>query len=97
LFNYVQEVIALRKQNPALRRGDYKRLWSADGIYAFSRSLEGKTLIVALNVSESLQQAEVSYEAQEKPNVVFGEASDISAVDGRLKFKIPARCGAVLK
>ena len=45
---------------------------------------------------ESPQQAEVTYEAK-NPKVVFGEASDISLADGRLKFKVPARCGVVLK
>ncbi len=97
LLSYAKEVVALRKQNPALRRGDYRRLWSVDSTYAFSRSLDGNTFIVALNASESPQQAEVTYEAQEKPNIVFGEASDISVENGRLKFKIPARCGVVLK
>jgi cyclomaltodextrinase / maltogenic alpha-amylase / neopullulanase len=97
LLSYVKEVIALRKQNPALRRGDYTRLWSADGTYAFSRTLEDDTLVVALNVSESPQQAEVTYGGVKMPKVVFGEASDISVGNGRLKFKIPARCGVVLK
>ncbi|RPJ28572.1 MAG: alpha-amylase [Chloroflexi bacterium] len=97
LLSYVKEVVALRKQNPALRRGDFTRLWSADGTYAFSRSLDGNTLFIALNTSESPQQAEVTYGAQNPPQAVFGKASDISVNDGRLRFKIPARSGVVLK
>jgi glycosidase len=97
LLAYVREAIALRWQNPALRRGDFKRLWSANGTYAFSRSLDADTLVVAFNTSEAPQQAEVTYEAQQPPRAVFGEASDISVADGRLKFKIPARSGVVLK
>lgn len=97
LLGYVKEVIELRKDNPALRRGDFKRLWSADGTYAFSRSLEGETFVIALNASESPQQAEVTYEAQRSPQAVFGEASDLSVADGRLKFKIAPRSGVVLK
>lgn len=93
---YIKAAIALRKKHPALRRGDYKRLWSAEGVYAFSRSYEGKTFVVALNVSESPQQIHVTYEARKSPKAVFGEASDIS-VDGRLRFTIPARSGVVLK
>ena len=96
LLAFVKEVIALRISNSALRRGDYKRLWSADGVYAFSRSLDGETFVVALNVSESPQQAQVTHEAGHHPTVVFGKAYDIS-VDGRLKFTIPARSGVVLK
>jgi neopullulanase len=97
LLAYIKELIALRKKHPALRRGDFKRLWSADGIYAFSRSYEGKTFIVALNVSESPQQAHVTYEAGKSPKAVFGEASDMSVEDGRLRFTIPARSGVMLK
>lgn len=96
LLNYAKEVVALRTKNPALRRGDYKRLWSANGVYAFSRTHEGKTLVVALNASELPQQVHVTYEAKTKPKPIFGEASEIS-VDGRLKFTIPARSGVVLK
>ncbi len=97
LFSYVKEVIALRKQNPALRRGDFKRLWSANGIYAFARALDGETLVIALNISEAPQQAEVMYDGKKPPKAVFGDAADISVGNGRLKFKVPARCGVVLK
>ena len=97
LFSYVKQVIRLRKQNPALRRGDFKRLWSADGTYAFSRSLEGDTFVIALNTSESPQQVAVTYEAKKNPKALLGEASDISVSDHRLKFRIPARSGVMLK
>ncbi|MDQ3005483.1 MAG: glycoside hydrolase family 13 protein [Chloroflexota bacterium] len=97
LLEYAKDVIALRTKNPALRRGDFTRLWSADGVYVFSRALDGQTLIVALNASESPQQAEVRYEAKKNPKVVFGQASNMSVHDGRVKFSIPARSGVVLK
>lgn len=96
LRNYVKEALLLRKQNPALRRGDHRRLWSANGIYAFSRSLDGKTFVIALNASETPQQAEVAYDGK-NAKAVFGEASDIAVHDHRLTFKLPARCGAVFK
>jgi hypothetical protein len=53
--------------------------------------------VIALNASESPQEAIVAYDAKGKPTVVFGEAHDFSINDGRLKFKLPARCGVVLK
>ena len=97
LLAYVKQVIALRKQNLALRRGDFRRLWSADATYAFSRSLEEDTLVIALNASELPQQVELTYEAKKSPKAILGEASDISVSDHRLKFKIPARSGVILK
>jgi cyclomaltodextrinase len=96
LLAYFKEVVELRKKNEALRRGDYRRLWSADGVYAFSRSFEGKTCVAAMNVSESPQQIHVTYEAGKAPKPIFGEASDISVHD-RLYFTVPARSGVVLK
>ena len=96
LLDYAKAVTKLRAKNPALRRGDYKRLWSANGVYAFSRSLEGKTLIVAVNASESPQQIHVTYEAKKTPKPIFGETSEIS-LDGRLTFTVPPRSGVVLK
>lgn len=96
LLDYAKELIALRKKNPALRRGDFKRLWSTNGTYAFSRSLDGRMFVVAVNVSESPQQIHVTYDARKVPSPVFGEASEIS-VDERLRFTIPARSGVVLK
>jgi hypothetical protein len=53
--------------------------------------------VIAFNVSDSSQEADVTYGATENPRVVFGEASEMVVEDGRLKFKIPARCGVVLK
>ena len=73
------------------------RLWSVNGTYAFSRSLHDITLIIALNTSDSPQDLHVHYDAQRHPHAVFGEASDMVIADGRLKFKIPARSGVVLK
>ncbi|HKY54158.1 MAG TPA: glycoside hydrolase family 13 protein [Anaerolineales bacterium] len=96
LLKYAREVIHLRKKNPAFRRGDFNRLWSTDGVYAFSRSLDGHTLIIALNTSESPQQAEVPFEAKH-PKIVFGEGANVSVGEGRLRFTIPARSGVVLK
>ena len=97
LLSYVKKLIELRTQHKALRRGDFKRLWSVDGTYAFSRSLDDDTFVIAMNVSDSPQQAAVAYEANDKPAVLFGEASELSVNDGRLNFKIPARGGVMLK
>jgi neopullulanase len=97
LLSYVKKLIALRKQYLTLRRGDFRRLWSAEGTYAFSRSLDGETMVVALNTSESPQQVEITYEAKKHPKSVIGEAADISMSDHRLRFRIPARSGIMLK
>ena len=77
LLDYLKSAISLRKTHPSLRRGTFTRLWSADGVYAFGRALEGESLLVALNASEEPRQIEVQYEAKKKPKVLFGQPSDI--------------------
>jgi neopullulanase len=96
LRSYIKDAIVLRTQNPALRRGDFTRLWSADGTYVFSRSLDGQTFLVALNTSDSQQQATVAFESSAIPRVLFGRANEISSADKRLHFSVPARSGAIL-
>ena len=97
VLSHVKQLVALRKQNPALRRGDFKRLWSTDGTYVFSRSLDGETFVIALNVSDSTQEAKVTYDGKENGKIVFGKASDISVADGFLKCKVAPRSGVMLK
>jgi cyclomaltodextrinase / maltogenic alpha-amylase / neopullulanase len=96
LLSYMKQIVGLRRQTPALRRGDFRRKWSANGTYAFSRSLDGNTFVIALNTSETPQQVAVTYEAAKNPKPLFGEAIDISVSENRLKFKIPPRCGVML-
>ena len=96
LLSYVKELAALRKQHAALRRGEYGRRWSANSIYAFSRSLEEETCIIALNVSDIPQTANIVYKGQD-PRVIFGEASEFSVSDERFHFRLPARSGVILK
>jgi neopullulanase len=96
LHAYVKDLIHLRKQNPALRRGDYGRLWSVNGTYVFSRSLDGNKFVIALNTSDSPQDASVIYPGSH-PTVVFGKAEVVSVADGRLNLRIPSRSGAILR
>lgn len=43
----------LRKKYRALRRGDFKTVYAADKTYVFSRTLEGETVVVAVNAGSS--------------------------------------------
>ena len=49
LRDSVRRLIALRRRHPALRRGDYTRLYAHRGIYAFGRRYQDETLVVVLN------------------------------------------------
>jgi hypothetical protein len=58
--------------------------------------MDGNTLVIAMNASESARQAQVRFDAKD-PKVIFGQASNITVGDGHVKFTIPARSGAILK
>jgi glycosidase len=52
LLRFHREVIALRRAHPALRTGAYRRLFADGSIYAFARSLDDETLVVAINAGD---------------------------------------------
>ena len=96
LLDYLKSAISLRKSYPSLRRGTFSRLWSADGVYAFGRAHEGESLVAAFNVSEEPRTIEVQYEAQKQPKPLFGQPSDVTRIENRLRVTVPARSGVVL-
>ena len=53
LFNFYKEAIKLRKENPALRRGSYKKLLADDKLFVFRRTYEAASVTIALNVSDA--------------------------------------------
>jgi neopullulanase len=55
LLEFYKQVIAVRKSHPALRRGDYVRLYAsaAVGVYAFLRQTDEERIVVLLNNSEA--------------------------------------------
>ncbi len=56
LRHWVKTLIALRRRNPAMRRGDYERLLVDEhGLYAFRRKLGQEQVVVALNLSANTQ------------------------------------------
>ena len=46
-----QRLIDLRKERPAVRRGEFHFLWAADSVVAYARRFHDETVVVALNAS----------------------------------------------
>jgi len=51
LLHEFQRLIALRRQRPALRRGEFRFLWADNNVVAYARCLHDETIVVALNAS----------------------------------------------
>jgi neopullulanase len=101
LRNYVKGCIALRKAHPALRRGDFKRLFAQGEIYAFARQLGEEKLVVLLNAGQTPWAFDVPLEGWLPDgtvlDAVWGEGT-ATVGDGRLAgLSVPARGGVMLK
>ncbi|HBY97393.1 MAG: alpha-amylase family glycosyl hydrolase [Ardenticatenaceae bacterium] len=55
LLDEFKYLIAVRREYPALRRGEFKILYAQDPLFAFARRLANQTLIVAVNVGRRRQ------------------------------------------
>jgi glycosidase len=96
LLDHLKSAISLRKTHVSLRRGTFKRLWSADGVYAFERAHADESLVVAVNASEAATRIEVGVDAKKKARALFGQPSNVEFQNGTLRFVIPARSGVVI-
>jgi cyclomaltodextrinase / maltogenic alpha-amylase / neopullulanase len=68
LLAFYKKLISIRKNNPALQKGDFKTLFIDDlnKIYAFSRTYNNEEIIVAFNNSDQNQQVEIESKGKTK-------------------------------
>jgi len=90
LHAYAKSVIALRNQHETLRRGDYKRLYSADGVMAYGRVFNSEEMIVAINTADEART--ISLPLGGKKKAAFGNP----VLNGD-QVTVPARSGVVIK
>ncbi|MEM1380979.1 MAG: alpha-amylase family glycosyl hydrolase [Pseudomonadota bacterium] len=55
IHHFFREALGMRRNNPALRLGDFKDLSDGKPLIAFERSLSGKTLICCINLQAEAQ------------------------------------------
>jgi glycosidase len=101
LLDYTKAIIALRKEHSALRRGAYQRLHAEDRLFAYSRTLENKSLITILNAGDHPKETAISIEllnADQSPlATIFGSDTHPRVENGWLHIEVPARQGIVLR
>jgi cyclomaltodextrinase / maltogenic alpha-amylase / neopullulanase len=96
LFEYIKGCIALRKAHPALRSGEYRSLYAADGVFAFERKLEKETLVVVMNTSEQTHRVQLDVFSR-PPKIIFGEPAAISFEDKTTGISLEPRSSVVLE
>jgi glycosidase len=98
LRSYVKALIELRKQHAALRAGQYARIYSADGVYAFKRSLESESILVVINAGDrsttiTPNGGEVGSGSKQ---VLFGKA-EFPAGPSAAQITVPARQAVMIR
>jgi neopullulanase len=101
LRDYVRRCIRLRKEQPALRRGDLTWLFAESGVVAYGRRLGSEALIIALNrnpqpVTLSLPAIGHFDDGTLLQSIWDGDM--LSVTQGRIEgVRVPARSGVVFK
>lgn len=102
LRGWIKSLIAMRKQNSALRSGTFSVVMSDDnnGLFAFSRHAEDQVLLVLINASASIHDLELDMgsigleSAKAFKNLLGSEI--FTASEGKVSIQIPAWKGVVL-
>lgn len=77
IFNMYKELIQLRKGNPLIVWGDYELLLpDHPSIFAYKRSYEGRTWLVAANMSEQEEKLELDEEEETAKVIVSNYAKE---------------------
>lgn len=101
LLNFYRALIALRKAEPALQTGNYVRVPFADqSLFAFTRNLNGQSLLVVLNYSEKPITANLKLDKTLNGSLAAVYPStekELNAKKGAVKISLPASGFAVYR
>jgi cyclomaltodextrinase / maltogenic alpha-amylase / neopullulanase len=98
---FIQNLIAIRKTRPSLRRGDFSRLAAdpATGLYAFARTLGPERTVVVLNLSELPLEASIPLKQLIPTNQPLRSLLDnrpLSPSDGEFAISLKPWSGAYI-
>ncbi len=101
LREYVKRCISLRKDYPALRRGDFSWLFKGQGVVAYSRRLGDEVVVVVINTKLQPVTVDVPLESLEEGAHLHdpwqdGDAEVTVSRRALPGIRVPARSGVVL-
>ena len=92
LFRTLAQLASLRRDDPALRRGEMRVRFAADtpGLFAFSRLLDGAETLVAVNTGDKSVSAQVLVDAgSQRWESAAGTCSPTSSAPGSVRVELP--------
>lgn len=98
LYQTYKKLIWLRHQYPALSLGDFQTVLTDDEkqVYAYRRSLDGQTLLVALNNTRQTQQVELDTPTAERLIDVLNDGVEYTVSEGKVMLELRPLWGAIL-
>jgi glycosidase len=97
LFEFVKQIIRLRKAQPVLRRGQYRALMAEGESFAYERVYEGQRIVVAFNTATHPADITIPLETQASAaRILFGDSASAALQSSSLKITAPARSGVVV-
>jgi len=95
-FHKISELIRIRKNHSALRRGDYLNLYTSKDVMLYSRGDCFERLIIALNKSGQKKPITITLPAwMQKQNLHSLLNDQIIAVEDKLQLNLPAYSGHI--
>ncbi len=87
-LNYFRKIVKLRKQNPVLVHGKYALLDEGnEQLYAYTRSLDKKKVLVLLNFSKENSSFLLPAKAGKPGRVLINNLADVTIKDGSIKLQ----------
>ena len=95
IFSYVQSLLKLRRQHPALRTGQLWHLASDESSYVFARESEEERVVVAFNNADQSQEvhiplADTPAQKATEMALLFGQAKAALA-GSEIRITMPAQ------
>lgn len=95
IFDYVQKLIALRKNSSALRRGKFIDLGVTDNTWAFARIDVPRSVIVAFNNASTPQNVSIAFPQDGDFTGQLGNAAKLSIRKGEGTVQLPGRTAEI--
>ena len=101
LRSYMKDLVRIRKEEAALRRGTYQRIYSDDDVIVFARQYQGDAVLVAINIGAGekhpvIDTGKLGIQTGNLEPLFGSERGTI--VDGKVSnIRIKGRSGLILK
>ncbi len=97
LRNFYKKLINIRKQNSALRTGDFKTLLTEGKIYAYQRENENQKIVVILNNKPTKKTISLKTDFSKTKVKDLLSGIEYSLKNGVITITLPSYSGAILK